>query len=207
MRHTHDPQDRSTRCTAVSTPPPFRHLVSGAANPKPPFIDGGDDVDVDLDVDLDVDMDIQSDDSADPPSITDSVRSERRAWSSVPKVATPAEPSAPACPLRDRRRSYRHRVALPVELRVLGASAAPGAAPVPHAATTRMLSFGGAFIESDLRPAFASRVSLTFEVPGHDVTVHVTGVVRWSDARGFGVQFDGLRAQAVWVLGKYFAGL
>jgi hypothetical protein len=174
----------------------------------------GDEVEVDLDTDLDVDMDIQIDDSSDasakvtdagdaPAKVTDAVRTDRRAWSSVPKIATPpATPEAPSCPLRDRRSSYRHGVSLPIELIVPGASG-----PERHAAQTRMLSFGGAFIESSLRPAFASRVALAFRVPGHDLTIEVIGVVRWSDGRGFGVQFGGLRAHAIWALGKYFSNL
>jgi hypothetical protein len=199
MRHTHDLQDRFGRHTS----PTPHHLVANAATPA--SANGAsapaDDVDVDPDIDMDVDMDIQIEDSLPPPPpVTDAVRDDRRAWSGVPKVAAP--PPGPACPLRDRRRSYRHRVVVPVELNV-----GTGPATAASAATTRMLSFGGAFIESSLRPAFATRVSLVFRVPGHELTIHATGTVRWSDERGFGVQFDGLRAQAVGALGKYFASL
>jgi hypothetical protein len=70
--------------------------------------------------------------------------------------------------------------------------------------STRTLSLGGAFIESNLRPAFNSRVQLAIHVPFRDRPIDVSGVVRWSDGRGFGVQFDGLRAHDVWVLGKFF---
>ena len=66
------------------------------------------------------------------------------------------------------------------------------------------LSLGGAFIESSLRPAFNTRVQLAIRVPYRSRPIDVGGVVRWSDARGFGVQFDGLRAHDVWVLGKFF---
>jgi hypothetical protein len=31
--------------------------------------------------------------------------------------------------------------------------------------------------------------------------------VRWADAKGIGIQFDGLRAQEVWALNEYFKQL
>jgi hypothetical protein len=43
---------------------------------------------------------------------------------------------------------------------------------------------------------------LRVHLPGH--IVEVGGQVRWQDAAGAGVSFDGLRAKDVWALGKYF---
>jgi hypothetical protein len=94
-----------------------------------------------------------------------------------------------------RRSSRRYDVRLEVEL-TLGDQV--------YQVSTRTLSLGGAFIDSDLHPPFDTRLTLRFVVPYHHSPVEVGGVVRWSDARGFGVQFDGLRAHSVWALGKFF---
>ena len=37
--------------------------------------------------------------------------------------------------------------------------------------------------------------------------VEVGSTVRWSDAKGVGLQFDGLRARDVWALNEYFTQL
>ncbi len=95
-----------------------------------------------------------------------------------------------------RRGDRRHDVRLDVEL-TLGDQIYPMA--------TRRLSFGGAFIESELQPAFGRCVHLRFRVPTSTLPIEVGAVVRWRDARGFGVQFDGLRARAVWALGRFLA--
>jgi hypothetical protein len=65
----------------------------------------------------------------------------------------------------------------------------------------RNASLGGIFLDAaDLTPG--NRVLLRVHLPGH--TVEVGGQVRWQDAAGAGVSFDGLRAKDVWALGKYF---
>jgi hypothetical protein len=92
-------------------------------------------------------------------------------------------------------RAHRYEVELEVELTV---------AEQHLHGTTRTISLGGAFIASPMRPAFNTRVQLEIAVPDRHQPIAVGGVVRWSDARGFGVQFDGLRAHDVWVLGKFF---
>jgi hypothetical protein len=40
-----------------------------------------------------------------------------------------------------------------------------------------------------------------------DDAIDVGGTVRWSNAEGVGVQFDGLRARDVWALNEYFKQL
>lgn len=72
---------------------------------------------------------------------------------------------------------------------------------------TKNLSLGGLFIESDVKVAFGARVQLRFSIPNQKEPIEVGSVVRWTDAGGFGVQFDGLRARDVWALGKYFETL
>jgi hypothetical protein len=131
---------------------------------------------------LDVDVDLESDDA----DLT------RQSWSSVPRLAAPP----PVCPIRDRRRSYRHEVCLPIEVSIGGATLST------H---TRLISLGGALVASELRPAFGALIALRLDLPTYVRPIEASGVVRWSDAHGFGVQFDGLRAHAVWALGKYFA--
>ena len=74
-------------------------------------------------------------------------------------------------------------------------------------ATTRNLSLGGAFVDTEAKPPFNARVTLKFSIPNQREPIQVGGVVRWSDPGGFGVQFDGLRARDVWALGKYFEQL
>jgi hypothetical protein len=93
-------------------------------------------------------------------------------------------------------RPPRYDVALPIELVINGER---------HATVTEQLSFGGAFIASRVYPRFGSRVELRFVVPEPHAVVEIGAVVRWRNARGFGVQFDGLRAGAVWSMGKFLA--
>ena len=94
-------------------------------------------------------------------------------------------------------RAHRYEVELDVDLTLPNETA-------PVHSSTRTLSLGGAFLVSSLRPAFNTRVELEIRVPLRSQPIRVGGVVRWSDGRGFGVQFDGLRAHDVWVLGKFF---
>jgi PilZ domain len=76
-----------------------------------------------------------------------------------------------------------------------------------HRSKTRNLSLGGAFVDTEVKPPFNSRVQLRFNIPNQREAILVGGVVRWSDPGGFGVQFDGLRARDVWALGKFFEQL
>lgn len=70
---------------------------------------------------------------------------------------------------------------------------------------TRNISLGGVFVEwTGSRFPFGTRVQLRFNVPTQKEAIEVGGTIRWLDDRGFGVQFDGLRARDVWALGKYF---
>ncbi len=74
---------------------------------------------------------------------------------------------------------------------------------------TRNISLGGVFVESEHRFAFGARVSVRFSIPTQEEPVEVEGHVRWTEAeegvpRGFGIQFEGLRARDVWALNKFF---
>ena len=96
------------------------------------------------------------------------------------------------------RSSQRYDVQLSVEVSI---------GDQKHVSTTRNLSLGGAFMDTDVKPPFNARVTLKFSIPNQREPIQVGGVVRWSDPGGFGVQFDGLRARDVWALGKYFEQL
>jgi hypothetical protein len=96
------------------------------------------------------------------------------------------------------RTSQRYDVRLPVDYSLGDAK---------HSSFTRNLSLGGLFIEADLKVAFGARVQVRFSIPNQKEPIEVGAVVRWTEAGGFGVQFDGLRARDVWSLGKYFETL
>jgi hypothetical protein len=57
------------------------------------------------------------------------------------------------------------------------------------------ISLGGMFVESEVRPAFASKVTLVLRgVAAREL--QLPAVVRWSERHGFGVQFGLLGAYA-----------
>ncbi|MBP6630357.1 MAG: PilZ domain-containing protein [Kofleriaceae bacterium] len=67
------------------------------------------------------------------------------------------------------------------------------------------LSLGGAFLA--LKRVMGDRIKFSFRIPTLEQPITTEGTVRWVDGKGIGVQFDGLRAQDVWGLGKYFEQL
>jgi hypothetical protein len=95
----------------------------------------------------------------------------------------------------NRRTSTRHTVSIATQVTVDGA---------PRDATIVNLSLGGALVEMGTKHAMGSRMNIVFRVPAVDHTIEVGSTVRWSDAKGVGLQFDGLRARDVWALNEYF---
>jgi hypothetical protein len=71
-----------------------------------------------------------------------------------------------------------------------------------RAAVIQNISLGGLYAEAADRPAYGARLRLRFRLPSQKDPVDVGGTVRWADANGFGVQFDGLRARDVYALSK-----
>lgn len=69
------------------------------------------------------------------------------------------------------------------------------------------LALGGCYVTAPRRLPMGVRVELRFEVPPSGDEIRISGQVRWTNERGAGVQFDGLRAREVWSLNKYFEGL
>jgi len=57
------------------------------------------------------------------------------------------------------------------------------------------VSLGGAFIETEQRPQFGSEIRLDLHVGGKLGTLSCSGKVRWSNERGFGMQFGLLGAR------------
>jgi hypothetical protein len=74
-------------------------------------------------------------------------------------------------------------------------------------AVARDLSLGGAFIDTAQIPAFGTSVRLALELPNGKGTIEVAGVVRWSNASGFGMQFGLLGAKETHVLVGLLADL
>ncbi len=69
------------------------------------------------------------------------------------------------------------------------------------------LSLGGTLVSIGTRLSMGQRVVLTFTVPTTPEPIEIGAVVRWSDDKTTGLQFDGLRARDVWALNKYFEQL
>ena len=107
--------------------------------------------------------------------------------------------SSPGGPVTDNRRTQtRHDVSIPTTLTLDG---------TPSDCTMLNLSLGGALIAAQARYAMGVRVKVAFAVPSPSHPIEVGGTVRWSNADGVGVQFDGLRARDVWALNEFFKQL
>ncbi len=98
----------------------------------------------------------------------------------------------------NRRTSTRHAVSI-------AASFTIEAAKTP--CTVMNLSLGGALFSMVGKLSMGQRLTISFVVPTMDEAIEVGAIVRWSDDKATGVQFDGLRARDVWALNKYFEQL
>lgn len=98
----------------------------------------------------------------------------------------------------NRRIQTRHDVAIPAKLTLNG---------TPNNCTMLNLSLGGALVSASTRYAMGQRIRIEFYVPTMVDAIEVGATVRWSNAEGVGVQFDGLRARDVWALNEYFKQL
>jgi Tfp pilus assembly protein PilZ len=95
----------------------------------------------------------------------------------------------------DHRRQTRHNVSIPTKLTIDGSS---------NDCTILNLSLGGALLAANAKYALGQRVHVAFHVPTMADAIEVGATVRWSNAEGIGIQFDGLRARDVWALNEYF---
>ena len=100
--------------------------------------------------------------------------------------------------MADNRRQTRHIVAIQAKLTVDG---------TPNDCTMLNISLGGTLVAANAKFAMGQHVQLQFNVPILEHAVDVGGTVRWSNAEGVGVQFDGLRARDVWALNEFFKQL
>jgi PilZ domain-containing protein len=98
----------------------------------------------------------------------------------------------------NRRVQNRHKVSLPAKLTIDG---------TPNDCTTLNLSLGGAQMAVPGRYPMGQRVQIAFTVPAPHHAIEVGATVRWSNAEGLGIQFDGLRARDVWALNEFFKQL
>lgn len=99
---------------------------------------------------------------------------------------------------RPSRSGTRFPARLDVELGLGGASLR---------ATTRNVSFGGAFIDAPLTFSLGTRLQLRLTLPAELEPLEIGGVVRWVVPDGFGVRFNGLRFRDVWTLGRFLEEL
>ena len=97
----------------------------------------------------------------------------------------------------NRRTSTRYDVWIEAKLTVNG---------TPMDVTMTNLSLGGALV-AGTKQAMGQRCHINFRVPTLEKAIDIGATVRWSDAKGVGLQFDGLRAQEVWALNEYFKQL
>jgi hypothetical protein len=98
----------------------------------------------------------------------------------------------------DKRSQTRHEVSIPATLAIDGTS---------KDCTLLNLSLGGALLAAHGKLAMGQRIRISFHVPTIGDAIEVGATVRWSNADGVGVQFDGLRARDVWALNEYFKQL
>lgn len=100
--------------------------------------------------------------------------------------------------MSDNRRATRHFVTIAVKLTINGDTVD---------AVMTNISLGGASVSSEVKHAMGQRVHVSFMVPGTGHTIEIGSTVRWTDSKGLGLQFDGMRAQDVWALNKFFKSL
>jgi len=87
----------------------------------------------------------------------------------------------------DQRRHSRKPLAVPVGFATKEGPGGEG--------TSRDLSLGGMFVETDLPLPFGAAVTLHFTLPGGAEPLALAGVVRWTKPDGMGIQFGSLGAR------------
>jgi uncharacterized protein (TIGR02266 family) len=76
--------------------------------------------------------------------------------------------------------------------------------------TTRNVSLGGIFIETEEVLPELTPIQVRFKVPTQPEPIEVTGEIRWLERGepgkrgGMGIRFHGLRARDVWALNRFF---
>lgn len=98
----------------------------------------------------------------------------------------------------NRRTATRHAISIAAVLTVNQAATD---------CTISNLSLGGVQLAGTAKLGLGQRVEIAFRVPTIEDAISVGATVRWADATGIGLQFDGLRARDVWALNEYFKQL
>jgi hypothetical protein len=73
-------------------------------------------------------------------------------------------------------------------------------------ATTRDISIGGMFLESETTLGFNTEIVIVLRLPGSKQDSRLSGVVRWNKPGGFGVQFSGLGVLETHLIGELMRG-
>jgi hypothetical protein len=66
--------------------------------------------------------------------------------------------------------------------------------------STRDISMGGMYVESESSPAFGAKVTILCHLPGATAPTRLPAIVRWAKPDGFGVQFGLLGAKETHLL-------
>jgi Tfp pilus assembly protein PilZ len=74
-------------------------------------------------------------------------------------------------------------------------------------ATAINLGVGGVFVQLQPVPDYGAQVVVVIQLPALNEAARLRGVVRWSNANGFGVQFSSLGARETYALGKLVASV
>jgi len=98
-------------------------------------------------------------------------------------------------PEREERSDPRSIHRMPVEIEA-------GGGAERYQATSRNLSLGGMFLETEGSFKAGSRIKLRFQLPAQKDSITTDAEVRWCEDEGIGVQFVGLRARDMWALTK-----
>ena len=101
------------------------------------------------------------------------------------------------------RPAVREHCRIPAELAVTFELAGGGIVE----GVARDLSLGGAFIEASELPAFGESVVIELHAPGGGRPLRLSGVVRWGNATGFGMQFGLLGARETHVMVQLLGAL
>jgi hypothetical protein len=93
-------------------------------------------------------------------------------------------------------RVYR-RVPLGVEVQIVTGEGSP------LSGLARDISLGGLFVESESRLSFGDEITVLVQLPETKDTLRLSGVVRWTNSAGFGLQFGSLGASATHAITRW----
>ena len=96
----------------------------------------------------------------------------------------------------------RSHARVPLEIPI--ACEAKGAAP--FSATSKDISIGGMYVESEHAPPFGAELVIVAMLPGAKQEVRLPAVVRWVKPGGFGVQFGLLGAVETHLISELMRG-